>query len=144
MIERVAYQDIRELILCVFVLIMVIVAIVWITTPPLVIIPEGSYLDAAGAVVPIPEGMMLDNESVLIPKPTPIPTPPPRLLPKALPTLPQITVDPYIHGERWEGQWFKWLRPDVSGTSDLHAGIIIYDHAWLDSCLLYTSPSPRD
>ena len=104
---------------------------VWITTPPPVIIPEGSYLDPTGAVVPIPEGMMMFN-GTLVEIPIPPPTPTPRLLPKALPTIPQITVDPYIHGERWQGQWFKWLRPDVSGLSDLHAGIIVYDHACIE------------
>ena len=140
MIERVAYQDIIELILCAVGLVAFLILVVWITTPPPIIIPEGSYLDAAGAVVPVPEGMMLNNESILIPKPTPIPTPTPRQLPIALPTIPQITVDPYIHGERWEGQWFKWYRPDVVGLMDLHAGIIVYDHAWLDSYTWYNTP----
>ena len=139
MIERVAYQDAYEFIAIAVILLIVIVGFVWITTPSPVIIPEGSYLDAAGAVVPIPEGMMMFN-GTLVEIPIPPPTPTPRQTPEALPTLPQITVDPYIHGERWQGQWFKWLRPDVSGKSDLHAGIIVYDHAWLDSYTWYNIP----
>ena len=139
MIERVAYQDFYETAAFVILIVVVILGLVWMSTPPPVIIPEGSYLDAAGAVVPIPEGMVLNNESVLVPKPTPIPTPTPRQLPIALPTIPQITVDPYIHGERYEGQWFKWYRPDVVGLKDLDAGVIVYRHAWLDSYSWYNN-----
>ena len=139
MIERSAYQDSVELIALVVGAIMLLLFLVWITTPPPVIIPEGSYLDPTGAVVPIPEGMMMFN-GTLVEIPIPPPTPTPRQLPVSIPTVPQITVDPYIHGERYEGQWFKWLRPDVSGNSDLHAGIIVYDHAWLDSYTWYNIP----
>jgi hypothetical protein len=65
--------------------------------------------------------------------PTPTPTPTPRQTPVALPTIKQQPVDPFIHGERWEGQWFKWSRPNVSGYKDMNAGIIVYQHAWLDN-----------
>jgi hypothetical protein len=65
--------------------------------------------------------------------PTPTPTPTPKQTPKAIETLAAHYVDPFIHGERWEGQWFKWNRFDVQGLKDLSIGIIIYRHAWLDS-----------
>lgn len=74
------------------------------------------------------------------PTPTPTPTPTPLQTPAALPTIKQQPVDPFIHGERWEGQWFKWNRPNVLGTSDLSAGIIVYDHAWLNNYSWYNIP----
>lgn len=138
MIERVAYQDIMELLLCAAGLVAFLIFMVWITTPPPVIIPEGSYLNTAGVVVPIPNGMMLIN-GTLIQKPTLIPVPTPRPTPQALPTIAQKPVDPFIHGERFEGQWFKWHREKVSGTQDLDAGIIVYRHAWLDNYTWYNS-----
>ena len=72
------------------------------------------------------------------PKPTPkpvIPTPVPT--PEGVPTLAAHYVDPFLHGERWEGQWFKWLRNDVQGINgegkkDLYVGIIAYRHKFLD------------
>jgi len=75
-----------------------------------------------------------------IPTPTPTPTPTPKQTPVSLPTIKQQPVDPFIHGERWEGQWFKWHRPDVLGTSDLDGGIIVYRHAWLDNYTWYNIP----
>jgi len=68
------------------------------------------------------------------PRPTPIPTTPtPIPTPKSLPTLAPHYVDPLLHGERWEGQWFKWVRMDVQGLKDLDMGIVVYRHAFLDS-----------
>jgi hypothetical protein len=72
-----------------------------------------------------------------IPTPTATPTPTPKQPPVSLPTIKQQPVDPLIHGERSEGQWFKWYRPDVSGTKDLDAGVIAYQHAWLDNYTWY-------
>lgn len=73
----------------------------------------------------------------LPPTPTPTPTPTPKQTPVSLPTIVQKPVDPYLHGERYEGQWFKWFRPDVSGLKDLDAGVIAYHHAWLDNYTWY-------
>jgi hypothetical protein len=64
------------------------------------------------------------------PTPTPIPTPIPT--PEAIETLAAHYVDPYIHGERWEDQWFKWIRKDVQGYKDMDAGIVVYRHAFMD------------
>ena len=72
-----------------------------------------------------------------IPTPTPTPTPTPKQTPASIPTIKQIPVDPYIHGERYEGQWFKWYRPDILGLKDLDAGVIAYRHAWLDNYTWY-------
>jgi hypothetical protein len=83
------------------------------------------------------------------PTPTPVPTPRPTTLPTPtpIPTVPTLAphyVDPYLHGERWEGQWFKWLRKDVQGingegTKDLHVGIIAYRHAFMDKYTWYNN-----
>lgn len=67
------------------------------------------------------------------PTPTPSPTPTPKQTPTSLPTLEQRPVDPFLHGERWEGQWFKWYRTDVSGLKDMYVGIVAYRHAFMDS-----------
>lgn len=67
-----------------------------------------------------------------LPTPTPTPTPTPIPTPTAIPTIDPHYVDPYVHGERWEGQWFKWLRQDVVGLQDMHVGIVVYRHVWLD------------
>lgn len=64
------------------------------------------------------------------PTPTPIPTTPPT--PKALETLAPHYVDPFLHGERWEDQWFKWTRQDVQGAKDLQVGVVVYRHAFMD------------
>jgi hypothetical protein len=66
------------------------------------------------------------------PTPTPTPTPTPKQTPVSIPTLEQKPVDPYIHGERWENQWFKWNRLNVTGYKDLNVGIVPYRHKWLD------------
>lgn len=76
----------------------------------------------------------------LPPTPTPTPTPTPRQTPTALEAILQRPIDPFIHGERWEGQWFKWHRPDVLGMADQDAGIIVYQHAWLDGYSWYNTP----
>ena len=136
MIERSAYQDSIELIMLAVGAVVLLLFFVWITTPPPVIIPEGSYLDPTGAVVPIPEGMMMFN-GTLVEIPIPPPTPTPRQTPAALPTIQQKFVDPLIHGERYEGQWFRWFRPDILGLKDLNAGIIVYRHAFMDSYTWY-------
>jgi hypothetical protein len=73
------------------------------------------------------------------PTPTPTPTPTPRQTPKALPTILQTSVDPLIHGERYEGQWFKWHRQNVTGLWNLDAGVIVYRHAWLDKYSWYNN-----
>lgn len=65
--------------------------------------------------------------------PIPTPTPTPRLTPAALPTIKSQPVNLFWPGERWEGQWYQWKRQNVSGLKDLHAGIIVYRHAFLDS-----------
>lgn len=67
-----------------------------------------------------------------VPTPTPSPTPTPIPTPASIPTLAPHFVDPLMHGERWEGQWFKWMRYDVQGEKDLNAGIIVYRHAFVD------------
>lgn len=67
------------------------------------------------------------------PTPTLTPVPTPKQTPKAIETLAARYVDPILHGERWEGQWFKWDRTDVQGLKDLSVGIIAYRHAFLDS-----------
>jgi hypothetical protein len=67
-----------------------------------------------------------------IPTPTPSPTPTTKQTPVSIPTLEVKPVNPYLHGERSEGQWFKWLRSDVSGTKDMNVGIVAYRHKWLD------------
>lgn len=67
-----------------------------------------------------------------LPTPTPSPTPTPKQTPVSIPTLEVRPVDPFLHGERWENQWFKWLRKDVSGTKDMSVGIVAYRHKWLD------------
>lgn len=64
------------------------------------------------------------------PTPTPIPTTPPT--PKAIETLAAHYVDPFVQGERWEDQWFKWKREDVQGNKDLQVGVVEYRHAFLD------------
>lgn len=68
-----------------------------------------------------------------LPTPTPSPAPTPKPTPAALPTINARYIDPYMGGERWEGQWFKWLRPDVLYNQDMHVGIVTYRHAWLDN-----------
>ena len=74
-----------------------------------------------------------------IPTPTPTPTPTPIPTPKAIPTLAAHPVDPYMHGERWQGQWFKWLRLDVQGEKDLDAGIIVYRSEFADKLTYYNN-----
>ena len=74
------------------------------------------------------------------PAPTPKPTPTPIPTPTSIPTLAPHYVDPFIHGERWEGQWFRWLRQDVSGLKDLDVGIVVYRHAFLDSYTWWNAP----
>jgi len=71
------------------------------------------------------------------PTPTPSPIPTPIPTPSSIPTLAPHYVDPLMHGERWEGQWFKWNRYDVQGGKDLNAGIIVYRHAFADTLTYY-------
>jgi hypothetical protein len=78
------------------------------------------------------------------PTPTPIPTPvpvipTPRLTPLALPTIKPQPVNLFFPGERYEGQWYQWKRMNVSGLKDLHAGILVYRHAWLNSYHWYNT-----
>lgn len=92
------------------------------------------YRDATATPVPTPT-----PTPVPTPKPTPVPT-----TPVSIPTFQARYVDPYLHGERWEGQWFKWLRQDVQGingegTKDLNVGIITYRHAFLDKITWYNN-----
>ena len=74
-----------------------------------------------------------------LPTPTPTPTPTPKQTPVSLPTIEQRYVDPFIHGERSENQWFKWYRQDVSGLKDMTVGIIAYRHTFLDSYTWYNA-----
>jgi len=74
-----------------------------------------------------------------LPTPTPTPTPTPKQTPKAIETLAAHYVDPYMTGERWEGQWFKWKRLDVEGLKDLDAGILVYRHGFLDYYTWYNN-----
>lgn len=67
-----------------------------------------------------------------LPTPTPTPRPTPVPTPKAIETLAAHYVDPFMEGERWENQWFKWTRLDVQGNKDLSIGIVAYRHAWLE------------
>jgi hypothetical protein len=75
------------------------------------------------------------------PEPTPIPppTPTPKQTPTPLPTVGVKPVNPYLHGERSENQWFKWIRQDVSGYKDMEVGIIVYRHAFLDKYTWYNN-----
>jgi hypothetical protein len=120
-IERVAYQDIMELFLCAIGLIIFLVFIAWITTPPPVVIPEGFYPDSTGHPIPIPEGMMLNNESTLIPKPTPIPTP----TPVPAPTMSEAQVMAATGGLHM-GEWLSWKRENVSGYKDMSTHVTVY------------------
>lgn len=77
-----------------------------------------------------------------IPSPTPTPTPVPT--PESIPTFHARYVDPFAQSERWEGQWFKWLRQDVQGINsegkkDLFIGIITYRHAFVDKLTYYSN-----
>jgi hypothetical protein len=74
-----------------------------------------------------------------VPTPTPTPAPTPKPTPVSIPTIAPHYVDPYLHGERWEGQWFKWLRIDVQGFKDLEVGIIAYRHAFMDYYTWYNA-----
>lgn len=74
-----------------------------------------------------------------IPTPTPTPTPTPKQTPKAIETLAAHYVDPFMTGERWEGQWFKWKRLDVEGLKDLEAGILVYRHGFMDHYTWYNN-----
>jgi hypothetical protein len=73
------------------------------------------------------------------PTPTPSPIPTPKPTPAGLPTIAPHPVDPFVPGERWEGQWYKWRRLDVEGLKDLEAGIIIYRHGFLDYYTWYNN-----
>jgi len=66
------------------------------------------------------------------PTPSPKPTPTPKQTPVGVPTLEVQYIDPFIHGERSEYQWFKWDRKDVVGLQDMLVGIVVYRHKWLD------------
>lgn len=78
------------------------------------------------------------------PTPSPVPTPVPTTstpvpTPAGLQTIAPHPVDPFVPGERWEGQWFKWRRLDVEGLKDLEAGIIVYRHGFLDYYTWYNN-----
>jgi hypothetical protein len=88
--------------------------------------------DALATPTPTPTPSPTPSPS---PRPTPIPTP------SSIPTLAAHYVDPFLHGERWEGQWFKWLRADVQGFKDLEVGVIAYRHAFLDYYTWYNAAS---
>lgn len=62
--------------------------------------------------------------------PTTIATPNPT--PTIQPTLIGGFVDPYAGGDRWEGQWFRWSKANVSGLQSLDRGVVVYGHYWLD------------
>lgn len=81
--------------------------------------------DAVSTPVPTPTPTPIPT-----PTPTPVPTVPPT--PKAIQTIAPHYVDPFLHGERWEDQWFKWRRNDVQGYKDLYVGIVVYRHAFMD------------
>lgn len=49
-----------------------------------------------------------------------------------LPTLEYHSIDFYATGERWERQWFKFHRDNVSGLTNIHVGVVVYRHAYLD------------
>ena len=66
------------------------------------------------------------------PTPTPTKTPTPKPTPSSMPTLAAHYVDPFMPGERWENQWFKWNRIDVQGYKDLQIGIVAYRHSFID------------
>ena len=85
-----------------------------------------------------------DITATPIPTPTPSPTPRPIIptpipTPAGLPTLAMRNVDPFVHGERWQGQWFKWLRTDVQGEKELYAGIIVYRSEFVDQLTYYNN-----
>jgi hypothetical protein len=85
-----------------------------------------------------------DATATPAPTPTPIPTPilPPVPTPTPIPTVPTFAphfVDPFTPGERWQGQWFKWDRPDVQGLKDMSVGIIAYRHKFTDKYTWYNN-----
>lgn len=91
------------------------------------------YKEAIATPIPTP--------SSPTPAPTAVPTvPTPVPTPKAIETLAPHYVDPFLHGERWEGQWFKWIRMDVQGYKDLEVGILAYRHAFLDYYTWWNAP----
>jgi len=73
------------------------------------------------------------------PTPTKSPTPTPIPTPSSIPTLAMRNVDPLAHGERWQGQWFKWLRNDVQGEKNLYAGVIVYRSEFVDQLTYYNN-----
>lgn len=83
------------------------------------------------------------------PTPTPIPTvtplpPTPRPTPEGIKKIAPVYVDPFMDGQRWEGQWFQWNRKDVQGINgegkkDLNVGVIVYRHAFLDNYTWYNN-----
>jgi hypothetical protein len=44
------------------------------------------------------------------------------------PTIKYRYVNPYETGERWQGQWFRWVWLNTSGTQSTSRGIVIYGH----------------
>ncbi len=92
------------------------------------------YRDATATPIPTPTPSPIPTT----PKPTTIPTP------SSIPTMVMKNIDPFVHGERWQGQWFKWLRKDVQGingegTKDLYVGIITYRSAFVDQLTYYNN-----
>ena len=111
------------------VVMMVLVLMAMVASSGCVSAAKAVYSDLTATPVPTPT-----------PEPTPIPTiPTPIPTPIGLPILDARYVDPYMQGERWEGQWFKWLRLNVSGYKNLNPGIIIYRHAFLDYYTWYNN-----
>jgi hypothetical protein len=91
------------------------------------------------------------REIMKTPTPTPVPVtvpttapPTPRPTPEAVKTIAPYPVDPFVPGQRWEGQWFQWWRKDVQGINsegkkDLNVGVIVYRHAFLDYYTWYNA-----
>jgi len=70
--------------------------------------------------------------------PTPSPTPVPTVTVE--PTSIYRTIDPFAGGERWQGQWYIWTWPDVSGLQDANRGIVVYGHSYHDTLTQWNDP----
>ena len=79
-----------------------------------------------------------------LPTPTPTPKPTPLPTPVSIPTLAAHYVDPFMYGERWEGQFYEWRRYNVQGINgeglkDLWVSILAYRHKFLDRYSWYNN-----
>jgi hypothetical protein len=107
-----------------------IIAYPYITNKPFT---TDVVLDAISPIIAI-KGSKQDISKQPSVAPTPFATiaKPTITYPTAIPTVEMKFVDPYTSGERFEGQWYKWFRQNVSGFKHMNAGVVVYRHAFLD------------